>query len=91
MAVEGITQSYYADVEEGEWYNPVEELNGRGYSPWIITPETDTVEKSLIETAKRLGKVPTEEDIAISRKPLIAGPKYLALWAKLISAGVVST
>ena len=91
MAVEGITQSYYTDVEEGEWYNPVEELNGRGYVPWIITPKTDTVEKSLMETAKRLGKIPSDEEIAISRKPLIAGPKYLELWAKLIEAGLVSS
>lgn len=88
MSVEGIKNwGYFTDIEDGEWYNPVEELKARGYEPWIITPETDTVEKSLMETAKRLGKIPSDEEIAISRKPHRANRKFLEFCSNLILGG----
>ena len=84
MAVEGVKNwGYFTDIEEGEWYNPVDELKARGYEPWVIS---DTAEKSLMETAKRLDKIPSDEEIAISRKPHRANRKFLELCSKLCNS-----
>lgn len=85
MAVEGVKNwGYFTDIEEGEWYNPVDELKARGYEPWVTSPEANTVEKSLMETAKRLGKIPSDEDIEIARKPHRASRESLLISSVLL-------